>query len=121
MRLAGATGRRRACLSGIRIPPWNSRPRFGGWNFRFRNGSNAWFSYAWLGAFFYEPSVGLLLKFTGDTVTLVLVHGSNLDAPVQQGTMTLMIEGSNATALRFAEMEEDELRKAGERERLLTG
>src|SRR5689334_16966173 len=30
----------------------------------------------------YNPSVGLVLKFTGDAVTLVLIRGSNLDMHV---------------------------------------
>jgi hypothetical protein len=30
----------------------------------------------------FNPSVGLMLKFTGDVVTLVLIRGSNLDALV---------------------------------------
>jgi hypothetical protein len=85
--------------------------------FRFRGGTNAWLSYAWLGAFYYHPSVGLLLKFSGDTITLVLIHGSNLDCPVRQGTMTLMDRGLQRHRITFVrEMDEDELRKAGERE-----
>jgi hypothetical protein len=85
--------------------------------FRFRDGTSAWFSYSWLGAFYYHPSVGALLKFTGDTITLVLIRGSNLDCPVRDGTMTLMDRGLQRHRITFIrEMDEDQLRKAGERE-----
>jgi hypothetical protein len=84
---------------------------------RFRDGTSAWFPYNWLGPFFYHPSVGLLMKFTGDTVTLVLIRGSNLDAPVRQGSMTLMDRGLQRHRVTYVrEMDESELRKAGEAE-----
>src|SRR5438132_569848 len=47
--------------------------------FRFKTGDREFFSYSLLGSWRYNPSVGLLLKFAGDTVTLVLLRGSNLD------------------------------------------
>jgi hypothetical protein len=85
--------------------------------FRFRDGTNTWFPYAWLGPFHYHPSAGLLMKFTGDTITLVLIRGSNLDLPVRQGTMTLMDRGLQRHRITFIrEMDEDELRRAGEKE-----
>src|SRR5579871_6207142 len=46
--------------------------------FRFRNGTSIWFSYALLGTWQLNPSEGLLLKFSGDLVYLVLIRGSNL-------------------------------------------
>ena len=61
--------------------------------FRLANGNSEFFPYSWLGPFRYNPSVGLLLRFTGDTLTLALIRGSNLNAPVQQGTMTLIDRG----------------------------
>lgn len=82
--------------------------------FRFRDGTSAWFPYAWLGPFLYHPSVGLLMKFSGDIITLVLIRGSNLDAPVQNGTMTLMDRGLQRHRLTFIrEMSETEMQRAG--------
>jgi hypothetical protein len=85
--------------------------------FRFRDGTSSWFSYSLLAAFYYHPSAGLVMKFTGDTITLVLIRGSNLDLPVRQGTMTLMDRGLQRHRITFIrEMGEDELRRAGEKE-----
>ena len=53
--------------------------------FRKGNGNTETFPYSWLGPVRFDPSVGLLLRFTGDVVTLVLIRGSNLDAPVGGG------------------------------------
>lgn len=52
--------------------------------FRFRDGNSMWFPYSWLGTWKYNPSEGLLLKFSGDLVYLVLVRGSNLDQPLNE-------------------------------------
>src|ERR1700733_7307128 len=60
--------------------------------FRFRNGNREWYPYGLLAGCRYDPSVGILLKFTGDVVTLVLIRGSNLNMPVNGGAMDL-IEG----------------------------
>src|SRR6516225_8872751 len=46
--------------------------------FRFRDGNSMWFPYNWLGTWQFNPSEGLLLKFSGDLVYLVLIKGSNL-------------------------------------------
>ena len=46
--------------------------------FRFVDGNSVWFPYGWLGVWKFNPSEGLLLKFSGDVVTLVLIRGSNL-------------------------------------------
>ncbi len=53
--------------------------------FRFRDGNSMWFNYSWLGTWQYNPSEGLLLKFSGDLVYLVLIRGSNLDKPLKEG------------------------------------
>src|SRR5262249_32585853 len=37
---------------------------------RFRDGTSRWFPYRWLGPWHYDPSEGLLLKFSGDIVYL---------------------------------------------------
>jgi hypothetical protein len=82
--------------------------------FRFRNGDSHWFPYSWLGPWKYNPSVGLLLKFTGDVVTLVLIRGSNLAALVPGKDINLTDRGlQRHRILWIREMLEDELRKAG--------
>lgn len=83
--------------------------------FRFRDGNTEVFPYSWLGPVRYNPSVGLLLKFSGDTVTLVLLRGSNLDAPVGTGFVNLTDRGLHRHRVTFVrEMDADELRKVGE-------
>jgi hypothetical protein len=57
--------------------------------FRFRDGNSTWFPYAWLGTWRYNPSEGLLLKFSGDLVYLVLIRGSNLAKPLNDGAINL--------------------------------
>src|SRR5215212_10662652 len=52
--------------------------------FRFRTGDHEFFPYNLLGPWRFNPSVGLLLKFTGDVTSLVLIRGSNLDAVVNE-------------------------------------
>ena len=58
--------------------------------FRFRDGNSIWFPYSWLGTWKFNPSEGLLLKFSGDLVYLVLIKGSTLDRPLKEGAMTLI-------------------------------
>jgi hypothetical protein len=60
---------------------------------RFRNGNSIWFPYAWLGNWQYNPSNGLLLKFSGDIVYLVLIRGSNIDRPLREGAINLTQAG----------------------------
>lgn len=81
--------------------------------FRFRNGNREWFPYSWLGPWRYNPSTGLLLKFTGDLVTLVLIRGSNLDALVTERTVNLTDRGlQRHRILWIREMEDAEARGA---------
>ena len=61
--------------------------------FRFRDGNSIWFPYGWLGTWQYNPSEGLLLKFSGDLVYLVLIRGSNLDKPLNEGAINLTTGG----------------------------
>jgi hypothetical protein len=83
--------------------------------FRFRDGSSDWFSYSNLASWRYDPSAGLLLKFTGDVVTLALIRGSNLDAPVGQGMVNLTDRGLQRHRVVWVrEMDEEELRRVGE-------
>lgn len=85
--------------------------------FRLRNGNSEFHSYALLGQFRYDPSAGILLRFSGDTITLVLIRGSNLDAPVRQNSINLTDRGLQRHRITFVrEMDDDELRKAGEGE-----
>src|SRR6204780_4635182 len=61
--------------------------------FRFLSGNSMWFPYSWLGPWRYDPSEGLLLKFSGDVVYLVLIRGSNLDKPLTDSTTNLTTSG----------------------------
>ncbi len=83
--------------------------------FRFRNGDRVWFPYSWLGPFQFNPSVGLLLRFTGDVVTLVLILGSNLDQSIRPNAVNLTDRGLQRHRITFIrEMDEEELRRIGE-------
>ena len=83
--------------------------------FRYRDGNSEWFPYSWLGPWRFDPSVGLLLKFTGDVVTLVLIRGSNLDALVGQGAVNLTDRGLQRHRILWVrEMDEQELRRVGQ-------
>jgi len=57
--------------------------------FRFASGNREAFPYSWLGPVKYNPSHGLLLKFTGDLVYLALIEGSNLNA-LANGAVSLI-------------------------------
>src|SRR5207302_1327183 len=53
---------------------------------RLCDGNSEWHAYNRLESWRFNPSAGLLLKFTGgDVVTLVLIRGSNLDVTVNDG------------------------------------
>ncbi len=80
---------------------------------RFHNGNSDFFPYSWLGPFRHNPSAGLLLKFTGDVLTLVLIRGSNLDGLVNRGSVNLTDRGLQRQRISWIrEMDELELRKA---------
>ena len=83
--------------------------------FRLRTGNSEWFAYSCLVSWRYNPSLGLLLKFSsGDVTSLVLIKGSNLDAPVGQGQVNLTDRGlQRHRILHVREMSETELRRAG--------
>ncbi|MBI2479443.1 MAG: hypothetical protein HYV60_12665 [Planctomycetia bacterium] len=83
--------------------------------FRFRDGNSVWFPYGWLGTWRYNPSEGLLLKFSGDLVYLVLIRGSNLDRPLNEGSINLTRGGlQRHRVLWVREMTEGEIRQVGE-------
>src|SRR6266853_2040125 len=95
-------------LRGIRDLP-------GSVEFRFRDGNSAWFPYGWLGPWRYNPSEGLLLKFSGDLVYLVLIRGSNLDLPLNEGAINLTHAGlQRHRVLWVREMTKEEIRQVGE-------
>jgi len=95
-------------LRGIRDLP-------GSVEFRFRDGNSAWFPYAWLGPWRYNPSEGLLLKFSGDLVYLVLIRGSNLDKPLNEGAINLTTGGlQRHRVVWIREMPEADIRQVGE-------
>ncbi len=85
--------------------------------FRFRDGNRVWFPYSWMGNWQYNPSEGLLLKFSGDLVYLVLIKGSNLDQPLKDGAVTLTHAGFQRNRLLWVrEMSEAEIVQVGESE-----
>ena len=83
---------------------------------RFRDGNSMWFPYTWMGNWQYNPSDGLLLKFSGDLVYLVLIRGSNLDRPLNEGAINLTHAGlQRHRVLWVREMSEEESRQVGEK------
>jgi hypothetical protein len=83
--------------------------------FRLRSGNSMWFPYSWLGPWRYNPSEGLLLKFSGDVVYLVLIRGSNLDKPLADGSINLTHAGlQRSRVLWIREMAEEEIERVGE-------
>jgi hypothetical protein len=83
--------------------------------FRLRSGDREWYPYSWLGPWRFNPSVGLLLKFTGDLVTLVLIRGSNLDMQVGETGVNLTEGGLQRHRILWVrEMDEDELHEVRE-------
>ncbi len=91
------------------------RDQAGSLEFRFRDGNSTWFPYGWLGSWRYNPSEGLLLKFSGDLVYLVLIRGSNLDMPLDEGTLNLTTGGlQRHRVMWIREMTEEDIRSVGE-------
>jgi hypothetical protein len=84
--------------------------------FRFRDGNSVWFPYSWMGTVYYNPSDGLLIKFSGDLVYLVLIRGSNLDRPLTDGAINLTHAGlQRHRVLWVREMTPEEIRQVGEK------
>jgi hypothetical protein len=84
--------------------------------FRFAGGHRTAFPYAWLGPVEYDPSRGLLLRFVGDRITLVLIEGSNLNAEVG-GTASLFDRGLQRHRVTWVrEMTRAELSRAADGE-----
>jgi hypothetical protein len=84
--------------------------------FRFADGNSQAFPYTWLGPMMYNPSAGILLKFTGDQITLVRLEGSNLNAMVN-GSVNLFERGIQRHRVTWVrEMPRQEAAMARERE-----
>ena len=90
------------------------RDRSAAVEFKFRTGNSIWLPYSWLGSWKYNPSEGLLIKYSGDVVYLVLIKGSNLDKPLKNGAVTLMHAGFQRHRLTWVrEMSEEDIMNAG--------
>jgi hypothetical protein len=84
--------------------------------FRFANGNREAFPYTWLGPAKYNPSAGLLLKFVGDLVYLVLIEGSNLNT-LMHNAVSLYERGILRHRVTWVrEMARQELENEGEGE-----
>jgi hypothetical protein len=84
--------------------------------FRFADGHSLAFPYTWLGTMKYQPSAGILLKFNGDEITLVLLEGSNLNALVN-GSVSLYDRGLQRHRVTWVrEMHKQEVPNAREGE-----
>jgi hypothetical protein len=82
---------------------------------RFQSGDSMWFPYGWLGTWQYSRSAGLLLKFSGDVVYLVLIRGSNLDRPLTDESINLTRAGlQRHRVLWLREMTPDEIQQVGD-------
>jgi hypothetical protein len=83
--------------------------------FRFRDGNSMFFPYGWMGPWQYNPSEGLLLKFHGDLVYLVLIRGSNLDKPLNEGAINLTNAGLQRHRILWVrEMSAAEIQQVGD-------
>lgn len=83
---------------------------------RLANGNRQAFPYSWLGPMTYNPSAGLLLKFVGDLVYLVLLEGSNLNA-LANGAVTLFDRGIQRHRVTWVrEMTRQQVERAAEGE-----
>jgi hypothetical protein len=83
--------------------------------FRFHDGNSIFFPYGLMGVWQYNPSEGLLLKFNGDLLYLVLIRGSNLDKPLKEGAINLTHAGlQRHRVLWIREMSKEEIRQVGE-------
>jgi hypothetical protein len=82
---------------------------------RFKGGDSMWFPYHWLGTWQYNRSEGLLLKFSGDVVYLVLIRGTKLDKPLDDGPINLTRAGlARHRVVWLREMTPEETRQVGD-------
>jgi hypothetical protein len=81
--------------------------------FRLANGNREAFPYSWLGPMKYNPSAGLLLKFVGDAIYLVVLEGSNF-ASLVNGSASLFDRGIQRHRVTWVrEMSRLQIEKAG--------
>jgi len=83
---------------------------------RFRDGDHRYFPYGWMGPWRFNPSEGILLKFSGDLLYLVLIRGSNLDMPLNDGAINLTSGGlQRQRVVWMREMSEADIGRVGEK------
>ena len=83
--------------------------------FRFQGGNSIWFPYSWLGTWKFDPSEGLLIKFSGDLIYLVLIRGSNLDHRLASGGIDMIRAGlQRHRVLWIREMSTDDIEETGD-------
>ena len=83
---------------------------------RSKDGNTRWFPYSLMGACQFNPSEGILLKFSGDLIYLVLIRGSNLDAPINDGQMNLTAAGlQRHRVVWIREMPEEDIKLVGDK------
>jgi hypothetical protein len=86
---------------------------------RFANGNREAFPYSWLGPAKYNPSAGILMKFVGDLVYLVVIEGSNLNT-LMNNAISLYERGILRHRITWVrEMARQELENAGEGEAIV--
>jgi hypothetical protein len=82
---------------------------------RFKGGTSRWFSYGLLGTWQHNPSEGLLLQFSGAVMYLVLIRGSNLDKPLNEGSINLTRGGLQRHRILWVrEMTDEEIKQVGD-------
>ena len=83
---------------------------------RFRNGNSIVVSVFVAGNWQYNPSDGLLLKFSGDLVYLVLIRGSNIDRPLTRAHQPDACRPATASRAVDSRNERYEVRASGRRQ-----
>src|SRR5438874_1543839 len=102
-------------MPGVRLPAGRSRAG-AGHRVAPADGRPGLFPLQPFGFLALQPSVGVLLKFTDDLVTLVLIRGSNFDMLVN-GSINLTDRGLQRHRILWVrEMDADEVRRAGHEE-----
>lgn len=95
-------------LRGIRDLP-------GSVEFRFRDGNSVWFAYSLLATWKYNPSEGLLLKFSADVIYIVLIKGSCLNKPLVEGSINLTSGGLQRNRIVWIqEMKKEDIERIGD-------
>jgi hypothetical protein len=83
---------------------------------RLRSGERCYFRYASMLPWRYIPSEGILLKFSGDLFYLVLIRGSKLDMPLNEGAINLTSGGLQRERVVWVrEMTSEDIKQIGEK------